>query len=175
MAASPKIYQAHGSISRFKGDYHFLSNFHRQPFYLAGWSGMFDSAEHAFQASKALTGEAAGWVREASSPELAKSRGRQIETHLDWDRRKRTVMARILLAKFTDPELAAKLAATYPIPLIEGNTWGDTYWGAVGHDQRGWEDPSLPWWNIAPGISLAGHNWLGRTLMMVRELVRDET
>ena len=37
--------------------------------------------------------------------------------------------------KFDDPKLRQKLIDTGERPLIEGNHWGDTYWGQcpVGH------------------------------------------
>lgn len=42
-------------------------------------------------------------------------------------------MADIVTAKFEqNPELAARLIATAPAELIEGNSWGDTYWGVCG-------------------------------------------
>lgn len=60
-------------------------------------------------------------------------------------------MWEILRAKFKQhPELAAMLIATGDAELVEGNTWGDTFWGrdlATGH----------------------GENHLGRLLMELRD------
>jgi predicted NAD-dependent protein-ADP-ribosyltransferase YbiA (DUF1768 family) len=51
-------------------------------------------------------------------------------------------MRRILVIKFQNPELKAKLIATGDAQLVEGNTWGDLFWGVdttmgVGSNQLG--------------------------------------
>ena len=38
-------------------------------------------------------------------------------------------------AKFTDPMLAEMLLATGDAELIEGNNWGDCYWGRVDGEE----------------------------------------
>ena len=136
-------------ITSFTGEHEFLSNFHRgHPFYLPGWQTLMPSAEHAFQAAKAVTGEQAHWVLEASTPQLAKSRGRQVTCYPDWERVKHRLMLKILLAKFAGRDLADWLAMTRTEVLVEGNTWGDTYWGAVpGPIGRG---TNLPCWKAGP-------------------------
>lgn len=59
-------------------------------------------------------------------------------------------MEEIVRAKFLqNPHLAGKLLATKERQLVEGNTWGDTYWGV----------------DIRTG---QGENHLGRILMQVR-------
>lgn len=162
-------------ITSFSGEHEFLSNFHRgHPFYLPGWQQLMPTAEHAYQACKAVTGEQAHWVLEAASPQLAKSRGRQVQAHPDWDRCKKRIMLKILLAKFGMPDssLAALLVSTGTEILVEGNTWGDTFWGAVPGAIG--EGRGLPVWAAGPRDSsyvLYGHSWLGRELMMVREVL----
>jgi hypothetical protein len=54
--------------------------------------------------------------------------------------------------------------------LIEGNHWGDHYWGAVPAPKA---PPGLPAWQIGGYASgwLCGHNWLGRLIMMVRDVM----
>lgn len=42
--------------------------------------------------------------------------------------------------------------------LIEGNTWGDKFWGAVWDKELGW----------------VGQNWLGKLLMEEREFNQKE-
>lgn len=62
-------------------------------------------------------------------------------------------MRNILLCKFSQNEfIRNKLLSTGDVPLIEGNTWGDTFWGVVN------------------GVGL---NKMGKALMEVRELLRD--
>jgi predicted NAD-dependent protein-ADP-ribosyltransferase YbiA (DUF1768 family) len=60
-------------------------------------------------------------------------------------------MRTLVRRKFMDPILAVKLLGTGDAILIEGNGWGDTYWG------------------VCKG---AGLNKLGLILMETRELVR---
>lgn len=161
-------------IMNFTGDYAWLSNFHRHPVWLPGWSVPFATAEHAYQSCKAVTGEDAHWVRDAPSPQLAKSRGRQVRAYPGWDRRKKAVMLKVLLAKFTDTDLTAQLLSTGDAVLVEGNTCGDTFWGATPHDgtSSGWP-ADFPGWQRSDGIWIVGQNWLGRELMMVREVLGD--
>lgn len=47
----------------------------------------------------------------------------------NWDEMKIGFMASILAAKFSDPELRLMLLQTWGCELVEGNTWGDTFWG----------------------------------------------
>ena len=57
-----------------------------------------------------------------------------------------------LRKKFADPELRNLLLATGDEELIEGNYWGDTYWG------------------VCNGV---GQNKLGKLLMQVREEIKN--
>jgi len=61
-------------------------------------------------------------------------------------------MKSCLQEKFSDPLLRKKLLATGNATLIEGNTWGDTYWG------------------VCKG---KGQNKLGKLLMELRSELRD--
>ena len=64
------------------------------------------------------------------------------------------IMEDIVKAKFSqNEELAEKLLATDDEYLIEGNTWGDRFWGAVNGE---------------------GRNQLGIILMQVRNELRAE-
>jgi ribA/ribD-fused uncharacterized protein len=145
----------------FEGEYGFLSNFYRRYMVvtLFGEQLAVRSVEHGFQASKATKIEDAIAVQHTSTPAQAKRMGRKIMMRSDWERAanergeptKVIVMRELLLSKFSDPELRAQLLATGSRHLIEGNTWGDTYWGMC-QDERGWR----------------GQNWLGRLLMECR-------
>jgi len=48
---------------------------------------------------------------------------------VEWELRKNGVMKELLRIKFQNPELKNLLAQTGSAKLIEGNSWGDTYWG----------------------------------------------
>ena len=85
----------------------------------------------------------------------AKRAGRKIKLngidgvlYHDWEETKCFVMKNVLKAKFSpSKDLQAKLLGTNNRELIEGNTWGDKYWGQCN------------------GI---GENKLGKLLMQIR-------
>jgi ribA/ribD-fused uncharacterized protein len=162
-------------ITSFTGGYRFLSNFHEgSPFRMDAIPGLWmPTGEHAFQAAKATTHDDMMRIVNAGSPMEAKKLGRQIRCQPHWDSYKRRVMLHVLLAKFTGP-MAELLCNTGDAVLVEGNQWGDAYWGAVpaAHAMitRG-RPGEPPVWQAGGYASewLAGHNWLGRLLMMVRE------
>ncbi len=136
-------------IDRFRGAYAFLSNFHHAPFQ---WqSQVWNTAEAAFQGQKTLHALERERIRKARSPAAAKRLGRRVDLRPDWEHVKDDVMRSILQAKFTLPELRDALLATGDAELVEGNDWGDTYWGVYcGH----------------------GRNRLGQTLMRIRDGIR---
>lgn len=129
-------------IDSFTGEYRFLSNFWWSTLY-----GRRSTVEHWFQAAKANSPEDIDYVLSAATPGSAKGRGRRIALRPDWEEVKLRHMELILREKFSDRELARKLVDTGDAELIEGNTWGDTYWGMCND---------------------VGENHLGRLLMRVR-------
>lgn len=116
------------TIDRFAGPDRFLSNF-----YLAEimWEGKpYPSSEHLYQAMKAGTEEEREWVRTAPTAREAKFRGQRVRATADWNERRIGAMRLVLEAKFDQhPDLAAKLDGIGDASLVEGNTWGDTFWG----------------------------------------------
>ncbi|MYE02252.1 MAG: NADAR family protein [Alphaproteobacteria bacterium] len=136
-------------IDRFRGEHAFLSNFHRHPFEWRGRS--YATSEHAFQSAKSRDEAERERIRNASSPGEAKRLGRRADLRCEWERIKDDVMHSVLLAKFAVPELRDALLATGDAELVEGNTWGDVYWGVCGG---------------------RGRNQLGRTLMRIRDDIR---
>lgn len=148
------------SIDRFDGENRFLSNFWpcklQLPYrwrldYEVGFAE-YASVEHAYQGCKTLEPNDRFWVSTAPSPGEAKKRGRQVRMRDDWDQRKNDLMWDLVSVKFEDTDLRAKLLATGDAELIEGNHWGDVYWG------------------VCRGV---GQNWLGRILMDVRTAIRE--
>ena len=141
--------RAPARIDRFRGDHAFLSNFHGHPFQ---WDGKtWATAEAPFQASKTRDEHMRERIRAASSPAEAKRLGRRADLRCEWEQIKDDVMHSVLLAKFAVPELRDALLATGDAELVEGNTWGDVYWG------------------VCAG---RGRNQLGRTLMRIRDDIR---
>ena len=137
-------------ITRFRGDYFFLSNFY--PCKISYQGCNYPSAEHAYQASKTLVHVERLLILNASRPALAKSLGRHISLRLDWEEVKVPTMREILRVKFSrSSPLSSKLISTGNRELIESNTWGDNFWGM--HDER-------------------GENHLGRLLMEIRDSLR---
>ena len=72
----------------------------------------------------------------------------------DWDEFRLTAMMILLDRKFANPVLRGLLVATGDAKLIEGNSWGDEFWGCTMHETR---------WH--------GQNHLGRFLMQIRERI----
>lgn len=108
---------------------------------------MFKSGEQAFAYAKTfhaindLSGNAGcteaeyfqGYILKSVTPGAAKKLGRQVKIDVEeWDRRKVHYMREIVHAKFGYvKDYAGKLINTGASPLVEGNTWGDTFWGKV--------------------------------------------
>jgi ribA/ribD-fused uncharacterized protein len=141
------------SIKAFRGDYRFLSNFWIAPFeYNFGEWGTFKvkTVEHGYQALKARDQKDFLNIIQMSSAKETKIEGKIIKLRKDWDTVKLELMFGLVKAKFeSTPFLKQELIATYPERLIEGNTWGDIYWGV--------------------DTKLGGENHLGIILMAIRE------
>ena len=134
-------------IDRFREEYDFLSNFYPSEL---DYNGLhFLNAEATFQAQKCLTeDEKLQFVNLPSNK--SKRLGRQVQLRPDWEDVKAEIMEEIVRAKFLqNPDIAEKLLATGDIPIIEGNTWGDTCWGVDTRTGK-------------------GNNLLGKILMKIR-------
>lgn len=135
----------------FQGDYHFLSNFHLAQFewnFCPSWN----SVEAAFQSAKCITEEERRKFSDMSlTPNEAKRMGQRVQLRPDWEQVKDGIMEEIVYEKFFQIEsFARKLIDTGDAELIEGNTWGDTYWGVDLH-------------------TMQGKNKLGKILMKIRD------
>lgn len=135
-------------IDSFQGEYRWLSNF--WPALVIFDGDYYPTVEHAYQAAKTTDRSARIRIHRAETPGLAKKLGRGLAMRPDWDTFKLEVMLILLRQKFTDPELRRKLLETGDRELIEGNTWGDRFWGVCGG---------------------TGENHLGKILMHVREAI----
>ena len=106
-----------------RGEYYFLSNMY--PCTIVYEGHQYKSSESAFQAQKDLS-------RISEFEDLdgyaAKKLGRKVNLRKDWESVKLNIMEDILRAKFKDPILAKKLKEVKE-PIVEENTWNDTYWG----------------------------------------------
>jgi len=137
------------AVQKFDGYHRFLSNFW---YVTVSFEGVaYPSVEHAYQAAKTADPASRVPFQSASlSAKDAKAAGREIAMRGDWDEMKLGIMETLLRAKFEHLELRRKLLATAPAELIEGNWWGDRYWG------------------VCQGV---GENHLGRLLMKIRDEV----
>jgi ribA/ribD-fused uncharacterized protein len=139
-------------IERFEGEYRWLSNF--APALVDSMAFLTRRVEHAYQAAKTMDGIERMRIAAAPTPGRARRLGRSVALPADWDELKLGVMLDLLRQKFHLSEYRSKLLATGDAVLIEGNPWGDTYWG------------------VCRGV---GENQLGKLLMQVRrELVSVE-
>ena len=140
------------SINSFKGEFCFLSNFFESPFVIGGIR--FKTVEHFFQSMKTNDPKERETIIHALTPGKAKRLGRKIKLREDWDTIKIDIMKFGLIAKFEQhPDLKEKLLATDGMMLVEGNTWGDVYWGFDFKIGR-------------------GENNLGKILMELREIMK---
>ena len=120
------------NITKFTGQFDFLSNFYESPIKYEGIS--YPTVEHAFQAAKTRDSDTRQQIANIQKPSEAKAAGNRNGilkdfNHVEWELRKDGVMEELLRIKFQDPELKSLLIQTGRAKLIEGNTWGDTYWG----------------------------------------------
>lgn len=127
------------AITSFSGRYRWLSNFWPAPVLLFG-SELYPTVEHAFQAAKTLDRAERDAIRTAPTPGTAKYLGRRCTLRADWESVKLSAMRHLLMQKFAHPELHALLMSTGDAMLVEGNTWGDRFWGVckgVGENHLG--------------------------------------
>lgn len=124
-------------IKEFSGDYRFLSNFWPSPFdykFTDGEVYRFKTVEHFYQSMKFKVNNPAYFLEiiDTDSPGKAKRMGKRKEGYIGdsgWNPVKNLVMRIGVEYKFKDPSLRDMLIATGDKILIEGNRWGDTYWG----------------------------------------------
>lgn len=134
-------------INSFRDKYYFLSNMYPH-------SGIGKSVEHYFQAAKSTSPEDYQYVVDAVDGYEARTRGKKILMRDDWSKCKEDVMYEEIGVKFyCYPSLAKLLLDTGDEELVEGNTWGDRYWGV----------------DIRTNV---GENKLGKILMKIREELR---
>jgi ribA/ribD-fused uncharacterized protein len=134
-------------IDKFDGEYQFLSNFYACSVVYEGH--VYPSSEHAYQAAKTLNQKARYvFTFPFMTAGMSKHLGQALELRPNWDKIKLAQMASILEAKFDNDDLRKALIATGDAELIEGNAWGDTYWGVCNGK---------------------GNNFLGKLLMELRK------
>lgn len=132
-------------ITKFAGEHFFLSNFY--PCFIKHEGYIYPSVENAYQAYKTLDLNARNVFLDCK-PNKAKKIGQTLTLRPNWDIIKVPLMKGLLYQKFNKPEFKELLLGTGDTELVEGNWWGDTFWG-VCHGE--------------------GKNVLGTLLMELRE------
>lgn len=136
-------------IDEFSGRWRFLSNFY--PAVITWGYIVYPTVEHAFQSAKTFDMDIRQIIAAAPTPGKAKRLGRKVMLRRDWDQVKIRIMLDLLQRKFANPILRMRLLATKDAQLVEGNDWGDVFWGVCFGK---------------------GDNHLGKLLMKVREEIR---
>lgn len=114
------------------------------------------TSEHAYQAAKFVDEDAAREVLLTPDGKASKTKAHELEEAgatkiTNWHQRKFEVMLGVVRLKFArNYDIAERLIATGDEELVEGNNWGDRYWG------------------VDPVGSRNGRNRLGEVLTLVR-------
>lgn len=135
-------------INAFLGPYRFLSNF--WPVEIKYEDRIYLSVEHAYQAAKTEDDTLRAQIQNTPSPGAAKRIGGYVMLRPHWNSLKLLIMNELLFQKFDpikNPSLHRMLMRTGTQELVEGNTWGDRFWGVCDGE---------------------GENHLGKLLMRVR-------
>jgi len=113
----------------------------------------YPTVEHAYQAAKTLDMAQREKILNAKTPAMAKRYGKKVTLREDWDQIKMQVMRDLLDQKFACMTAEAEmLKETGTTPLVEGNWWGDEFWG------------------VCKGV---GENHLGKILMEIRDYLNE--
>jgi len=139
------------AITHFRGPYRWLSNFWPAKVTFDGME--FSSVEHGYQAAKTLDLAVRRQIAALPTPGQSKRHGRRLKVRDGWDSMKLVVMEDLLRQKFADADLRQKLLGTRDAELVEGNVWGDTFFG------------------VCDG---KGENHLGRLLKVIRNELRNK-
>lgn len=144
-------------ITSFRGEHRWLSNFWpcEKPIMLHGDSNEYPTVEHAYQAAKTFAQHLRSEIC-AGDATFAKRffKKKQSSIRPDWDQVKLQIMEHCVEQKFAlGTKLLDKLLATGGIEIIEGNKWGDVYWGQCPLG--------------------TGENHLGKILMRIRDGYRN--
>ena len=133
-------------ILEFQGEHRWLSNFWPCRVVLDGL--VFTSVEAAYVAAKTIDIPTRLKIQSLQKPGDCKREGRKLILREDWESVKIITMENLLRQKFTKGSyLANKLVLTGESLIVEGNSWGDTFWG------------------VCKG---KGENNLGKILMQIR-------
>ena len=143
-------------ILGFQGEYRWLSNFWAANITVDGVT--YPSVEHAYVAAKSpmeFKPVDLEWFLKLS-PAQVKRVGRMLTLRPDWEEIKLDVMLDLTRKKYSEDNRALRelLLETGDQYLEETNHWGDKFWGVCDGE---------------------GANWLGWTIMAVRDEIRQNS
>lgn len=141
-------------IREFRGEHRYLSNFYEVPGGIEALGMSAPTTEHIYQAAKTTVPQEIDTILAAASPGQAKRLGQTCTLSDDWNERRLETMIAIQRAKYANPEMARRLRLTAKREIVEGNTWGDTFWGV----------------DLDSG---EGSNHLGKIIMQIRSNIVD--
>jgi len=148
-------------INSFTGRSRFLSNFY--PVTIEHQGIKYPSVEHYYVAMKIKNDQQIDgryityidcreMIAKMPDPSKVKQFGKILKLRKDWDDVKLDVMLWGIREKFKNEDLRQLLAETGDEELVEGNWWGDKFWGVSNGE---------------------GENHLGKILMKVREELKQ--
>lgn len=144
-------------IKEFQGDHRWLSNFAPCTCYL--WGVRFYYTENAYQASKLDPNTQWHQIQDFSCEDMHPGAAKKLIRKLAPPHTDRQfsleIMRDLNLQKYhkhMNPTLHDKLKATGEAELIEGNYWGDKYWGVC----------------LKTNV---GENMLGKIIMSIRDIL----
>ena len=149
-------------IESFTGRWRFLSNFYPVEIQYKGIK--YPSVENFYVAMKIKEDQVINnkfmtlsdcqeLISKIKNPSEVKKLGKSLKVRKDWNEIKLKIMEWAVNEKFKNIDLAKMLLETGDEQLIEGNWWGDVYWG------------------ICNG---KGENNLGKILMKIRERIKNK-
>lgn len=145
--------ETNGIINDFEAEGNqFLSNFY--PVDIFYEDIVYPSVEHAYVAGKTTSKALREEIARFELPGQVKKYGRKIQLRDNWEIIKLPLMEQLVRTKFNREVLSEKLLATGDKELVEGNWWGDTFWGVCGGK---------------------GQNHLGKILMKVRRELNEQS
>ena len=113
-------------INEFQGEYRWLSNFVECDIEYNGF--IYPSVENAYQAAKMKYKEDSLKFLNVTSGR-AKQLSKTLPMRDDWGKLKIYYMREFLIQKFSQKPYKELLMNTCGLDIIEGNRWGDKYWG----------------------------------------------
>lgn len=142
-------------ITALTGKYRFLAN--EIACMISYENESYPSVAHAFHAAKTLDLTIRAKIKKATRFYEVRQLGRDANPRPDWKEVRLSIMEDLLRQKFNYPEFKKVLLSTGNEILINGNSRGETFWGAIRVEHK---------W--------VGENNLGKLLTKIREELTEK-